>query len=45
MTRDEEGVAEAGAWVKPGEVGEAVCRGRGSRLKILKNLKVGSKPP
>ena len=43
--RDEEGVAEAGASLKPGQVAEALCRGRGYSLKVFKNPKVGSKPP
>ena len=43
--RNKEGVAEAGGSLKPGQVGEAVCRGRGYNLKLFKNPKVGSKPP
>ena len=42
--RDEEGVAEAGGSLKPGQVAAAVSRGRGYSLKVFKNPKVGSKP-
>ena len=43
--RDKEGVAEAGGLLKPGQVAEAVCQGRGYSLNVFKNPKVGSKPP
>ena len=43
--RDEEGVAEAGGLLKPGQVAEAVYQRRGYSLMVLTNPKVGSKTP